>query len=95
MKVPAAKIKCPHCGAEIEEWQTVTAVIPADARSILDEAVTEMESELRDEGIALPTSRRLAMGQVLEMLAASYVAGQRTTREALAAMKDSGAKSGI
>lgn len=63
-------MRCPHCQKEIEEWYTVTAVLPVDAREVIEEAV----SELRKEGLELPRSRRVAMGQVLEMLAASYLA---------------------
>lgn len=66
-------MKCPHCQKEIEEWFTLTAVLPVEARPVVDEAI----AELRKEGLDLPSSRRVAMGQVVEMLAASYLASAR------------------
>ena len=72
-------IKCPHCKQEIEEWYSLSASLPAESRAIVDEAITE----LAKEGLDLLGGKRVAMGRVIEALAASYVAGQRDHERAL------------
>lgn len=73
-------IKCPHCGEEIEEWWTLSATLPAATRAIVDEAITA----LHDDGLDLNSGKRIAMGQVIEALAASYLAGHREHEQARA-----------
>lgn len=77
-------ITCPHCHQEIPEWWTLTATLPEDTRRIVDEAITE----LAKEGINLSGGKRIAMGRVVEALAASYVAGQRISLRELRRQED-------
>lgn len=82
-------LTCPHCLADFavsradveartetpEGWTRTTAALPSDAFAVLRQAREDIERRLAADGHKLHQDATLAWGQVLEALAAEYLAG--------------------
>lgn len=82
-----AEVTCPECAESFYvdredilnrtegDFNTVEFVIPVDARDVWKAAEQKVKARLEREGITPHENRRVWRGQVLEALAAEYLAG--------------------